>query len=282
MAAPKSFAVLGGGLSGLSAAYFLRFVGWHWHAAAASLGVWCGAGVGHCVVCLTFFFFPSLGCVIVVSFVGFFDVPLLCICCAIVVPLLWHCRGVVVALCHRCVIVVVCRPFGVPPPVSLCLPLPPTPSLTCTGNSTQPPLWWCLKRLPGLAAGCGRKPMTGSCLNEAVGASGAHTPAPRDHPPPSPRIHRHHHHHHHHHHVCVCSPSGNGSHALELIEALHLEDEALVADKSAANRFVLLNGKLERLPSSFLSIFSSPLTQGLLPGLVRDLSGALTCAPVVP
>lgn len=56
----------------------------------------------------------------------------------------------------------------------------------------------------------------------------------------------------------------DGEATLDLIRDLGLEDQLLFASKAAKNRYLLFNGKLEK-------ILSLPLMKGILPGLLNDL-----------
>jgi protoporphyrinogen oxidase len=67
------------------------------------------------------------------------------------------------------------------------------------------------------------------------------------------------------------SPVGSGRHAIRLVEELGLQTQTLAAGSAARNRYILHNGGLQRLPTSFAQLFMSPLTQPVLLGALRDL-----------
>lgn len=68
-----------------------------------------------------------------------------------------------------------------------------------------------------------------------------------------------------------CRTQGAGLKTLELIEELQLQDQVIVADSQAHIRYLYTGGTLEKLPSTPLSLFRSPLMKGGFSALVRDL-----------
>lgn len=68
-----------------------------------------------------------------------------------------------------------------------------------------------------------------------------------------------------------CRTRGSGAVTLALIEELGLTEEVIVASEEAKTRFLYTQGSLQKLPNSFWSFVTSPLTRGILPALWRDL-----------
>ena len=58
---------------------------------------------------------------------------------------------------------------------------------------------------------------------------------------------------------------------LDLIQELNLAEDILYSSKESGVRYILSQGKLEKLPASFLEIFTCPLTRKCLPALAREL-----------
>lgn len=68
-----------------------------------------------------------------------------------------------------------------------------------------------------------------------------------------------------------CRTFGAGRNTLRLIEALGIEDEVVAACDAAKDRYLWLDGKLQRLPGGVAGCLFSPVTKGLIPGLWKDL-----------
>ncbi len=58
-------------------------------------------------------------------------------------------------------------------------------------------------------------------------------------------------------------PKGTGIETLRLIEQLNLQHQVITADPSSKKRYVWSKGKMRKLPSGPLSLFTSPLTRGV-------------------
>lgn len=67
-----------------------------------------------------------------------------------------------------------------------------------------------------------------------------------------------------------CRSGGNGITTLKLIEELNLQNEVIVAARSAHQRYLYRGQRLQKLPSNLLAMLFSPLTRGLWPALYRD------------
>jgi oxygen-dependent protoporphyrinogen oxidase len=74
-----------------------------------------------------------------------------------------------------------------------------------------------------------------------------------------------------------CRPHGTGNTTLQLIEALGLQTEVITAAPEAKQRYLFLNKQLVKLPSSPLSLLTSPFLLSLLKGGIRDLFHARRC-----
>lgn len=70
-----------------------------------------------------------------------------------------------------------------------------------------------------------------------------------------------------------CRTRGNGLKTLQLIEDLKLENEVIIANPEAQNRFIYKNQKLEMFPRGIYSFLKSPLMKGVFSALCRDLFG---------
>lgn len=57
---------------------------------------------------------------------------------------------------------------------------------------------------------------------------------------------------------------------IELIKNLGLEDQILYADSQANNRYLYLDGRLQKMPSSILSLLKHPLAKMVLPALCKE------------
>jgi oxygen-dependent protoporphyrinogen oxidase len=64
--------------------------------------------------------------------------------------------------------------------------------------------------------------------------------------------------------------SADSAETLQLIEELGLNDQLIEAPKQAFRRYLLHNKKLEQLPDSLFSFFSSPLTRPYLASFVKE------------
>lgn len=67
-----------------------------------------------------------------------------------------------------------------------------------------------------------------------------------------------------------CRPKGNGRYTLKLIEDLGLNNEIITGNKAATKRYLYLNSKLQKIPSSLLSFITSSLTRPMVPSLLRE------------
>ena len=67
-----------------------------------------------------------------------------------------------------------------------------------------------------------------------------------------------------------CRSKGSGIATLKLVEELGIQDRVLLADKSARNRFLWKDNKLQKLPTGPLSFLASPLTTGLIETLWHE------------
>lgn len=67
-----------------------------------------------------------------------------------------------------------------------------------------------------------------------------------------------------------CRTHGTGEETLKLIQDLRLEQEVVVGAKAAHRRYLYSQHKLRQLPSSILSLLSSPWTWGPLSSLLRE------------
>lgn len=68
-----------------------------------------------------------------------------------------------------------------------------------------------------------------------------------------------------------CRLAQNGFKTLQLADELGLLNQILFADREASNRYIYLNQKLEKCPTSFYSFLRSPLTNGVFKYLLKDL-----------
>ena len=68
-----------------------------------------------------------------------------------------------------------------------------------------------------------------------------------------------------------CRTRGGAIETLRLIEALGLQDQVIAASSTALTRYLYTEGKLQQLPNSLLSFFTSPLMRGVIPALWREL-----------
>ncbi|CAH0476453.1 unnamed protein product [Peronospora belbahrii] len=66
-------------------------------------------------------------------------------------------------------------------------------------------------------------------------------------------------------------PSRNGAEMLRLVEQLELHDEMQAVDPSAHARYILRNGKVEKLPSSLLEALRWPLSLAVARAALREL-----------
>lgn len=67
-----------------------------------------------------------------------------------------------------------------------------------------------------------------------------------------------------------CRTSGNGKATLQLVEELGLQNQVIAADPSAHDRFLYLDKRLQKVPSSLLSLLFSPLTRKMIPQLMME------------
>jgi hypothetical protein len=56
------------------------------------------------------------------------------------------------------------------------------------------------------------------------------------------------------------------------VEELGLQTQTLAAGTAARSRYILHHGGLRRLPTDILQLLTSPLTQPVMLGALRDLS----------
>lgn len=68
-----------------------------------------------------------------------------------------------------------------------------------------------------------------------------------------------------------CRTRGHGRETLELVEALGISDEVITASPSANRRFLYMDETLHPFPNSFISFLRSPLMNGAIAALGRDL-----------
>ncbi|MBA3721975.1 MAG: protoporphyrinogen oxidase [Parachlamydiaceae bacterium] len=68
-----------------------------------------------------------------------------------------------------------------------------------------------------------------------------------------------------------CRTKGSGKYTLGLIEDLGLQNQVIVANSSAQSRYIYTNKKLQKLPSSFFELLSSPFVGELIKATWRDL-----------
>ena len=66
-------------------------------------------------------------------------------------------------------------------------------------------------------------------------------------------------------------PVGRGRASLQLIERLGLQSQTLVSSPSARSRYIMQDGRLERLPTSVWGAVTSPLTRSLPWAALADL-----------
>lgn len=66
-------------------------------------------------------------------------------------------------------------------------------------------------------------------------------------------------------------PRGTGLATLRLVEDLRLQDEIIFADPAAAKRYLFFNQKLQQFPTNPFSFLFSPVTQGVLSAIFKDL-----------
>ena len=64
---------------------------------------------------------------------------------------------------------------------------------------------------------------------------------------------------------------GRGRASLQLIERLGLQSQTLVSSPSARSRYIMQDGRLERLPTSVWGVVTSPLTRSLPWAALADL-----------
>lgn len=57
---------------------------------------------------------------------------------------------------------------------------------------------------------------------------------------------------------------------LSLLQELNLQDQVLYADQVANSRFLYLDGRLQKLPSGFLSLLRHPLARIIFPALLKE------------
>lgn len=67
-----------------------------------------------------------------------------------------------------------------------------------------------------------------------------------------------------------CRSKGAGLNTLQLIEELKICDEVISASPEAKKRYLYFNGKMEPLPDSLISFFTSPLMKGVIPALLKE------------
>lgn len=68
-----------------------------------------------------------------------------------------------------------------------------------------------------------------------------------------------------------CRPQGIGASTLELIEDLEIQNQVLLPDASANDRYVCLDQQLHRLPKNIFSLMTSPFLSMILKGFWNDL-----------
>lgn len=66
-------------------------------------------------------------------------------------------------------------------------------------------------------------------------------------------------------------PRGKGRAVLELIKDIGLWPEAVFAESEAGIKYIYLDGRLQKVPGSVISLFRSPITAGIGAALVKDL-----------
>lgn len=68
-----------------------------------------------------------------------------------------------------------------------------------------------------------------------------------------------------------CRTGGNGIATLRLIEELGIQDHVIAGVPEAQCRYLYIDGKLQQIPSSFVSMLFSPLSKGLFKAICNDL-----------
>jgi oxygen-dependent protoporphyrinogen oxidase len=69
-----------------------------------------------------------------------------------------------------------------------------------------------------------------------------------------------------------CRTRGAGIHTLALVEALGMQDETIACGPEAKHRYLYINNRLQKLPSSLLEACFSPIILQFLPTLCREWS----------
>ena len=67
-----------------------------------------------------------------------------------------------------------------------------------------------------------------------------------------------------------CRSKGQGKATLQLLEELGLQSQVVQGNPAAQQRYLYLNGCLQKVPSNLLSLLFSPLTRPILPKLFKE------------
>lgn len=73
-----------------------------------------------------------------------------------------------------------------------------------------------------------------------------------------------------------CRTSGNGRITLELIESLGLQDQVLIPDHQAKNRFIYDGNELRQIPKTLFEIPFRKLTKGWIKAFWKDLTSPIS------